>query len=147
MAGSSRGVFVLMCSAPYLGLRRNLGGKPDDNWPTRRDGVGQRVGAACCPNKVGSSGCDLHGASEELVRVEVGHTGRGVGRRPCASLQQAVRTSFLRTIKVGLKQRFRHQNPQLRHAAPDSIRLTVKRKYCIQKVIYCGMNNYVSEKM
>ena len=32
------------------------------------------------------------------------------------------------TVKVGLKQRFRHQNPQLRHATPDSIRLRGQRK-------------------
>ena len=103
-------------------------GRPDEMaW-------GRRVGAACCPEKVGSSGCNLHGSLEELLQVELGHTGRGVGRRPCASLQRAVRTSFLRTVKVGLKQRFRHQNPQLRHAAPDSIRLTVPKKILRTKI-------------
>ena len=31
------------------------------------------------------------------MRLEVGQTGRSVGRRPCASLRRAVRTSFVRT--------------------------------------------------
>ena len=52
-------------------LRRIFCGKPDDNQPTRLDGVGRRVGADCFPDKVGSSGWALHRALEELVRVEV----------------------------------------------------------------------------
>ena len=89
--GSSLGVFVIIRIATYLSLRRSFGGKLNDNWPTRQDGAGRNIGAACCPDKVGSSGCALCGASEKLVQVEVGHTGRSVGRLPRASLQRAVR--------------------------------------------------------
>ena len=58
----------------------------------------RRVGAACCPDKVGPSGCALHWASEELVILGVGHTVSSAGRRPRASLQQAVRT-----LSVGME--------------------------------------------
>ena len=48
---------------------------------------------------MGSSGRALHGASEGLVLLGVGHTGRSVVRRPRASYGwwSAVRTSFVRT--------------------------------------------------
>ena len=46
------------------GLHKSFGGKPDDNRPTRQDGGGRMIGAACCPKKVGSSGCALYGVSE-----------------------------------------------------------------------------------
>ena len=46
---------------------------------------------------MGSSGFDLCGDSGELVPVVVGHMGRIVGRRPCASLQGAVRMSLIHT--------------------------------------------------
>ena len=74
-------------------------GKPENNQLTRQDGVGCRVGATCCPDKVGSFGCALHGALEGLVLLGVGHTGRSVVRRPRASYgwRSAVRTSFVRT--------------------------------------------------
>ena len=65
-------------------------GKPNNNKPTRQDGVGRRVGATCCPEKVGSSGSALHGASEGLVLLGVDHTGRSVVRRPRAFLRRAV---------------------------------------------------------
>ena len=68
-----------------------LEGKLDNNHPTRQDGVGCRVGAVCCPDKVGSSGCALHRASEGLGLLGVGHTGISVVRHPCAFLQRAVR--------------------------------------------------------
>ena len=95
--GSSWGVFVVICSALYLGLHISFGGKPDENRLTRRDGIGRRVRAACCPNKVGSSGCALRGALEELARVEEGQTGRSVRRRTRAYLQREVHTEFVRT--------------------------------------------------
>ena len=41
--------------------------KPDNDQQTRQDGVGRRVGASCCPEKVGSYGRALHGALEGLV--------------------------------------------------------------------------------
>ena len=59
--------------------------------------MGRGFGATCIPNKVGSSECALHEASEDLVRVELGHTVRSVGRRPHASLQRSVRTTFVLT--------------------------------------------------
>ena len=37
--------------------------KPDDNCLTQQDGVGRKIGAACGPNKVGSSGLALYRAS------------------------------------------------------------------------------------
>ena len=96
-AGSSLGIFAIIRIAPYLILLRSFGGKPDDNRPNRWDGVGRNIGAAWCPGKVGSSRWALCGASEKLLWVEVGQTGRSVGRRPHASLQRAVRTSFVHT--------------------------------------------------
>ena len=93
------GVFVVICIAPYISLRRSLGRKLDENRPNRRDGVGQKTGDACFPDKVGYSGCALCGALDKLVQVEVGHTGRSVGRRPRASLRREVRTSFVHTVK------------------------------------------------
>ena len=93
--GLSVGICVIKRSAQYLSLRRSFEGKPDNNRPTRRDGVGQKIRAACCPEKVGSSGFDLCGASEDLVSVEVSHRGRIPRRRPRASLQRAVCTSLV----------------------------------------------------
>ena len=50
---------------------------------------------------MGSSGRALHGASEGIVLLGVGHTGRSFVRRPRASYgwRSAVRTSFVRTAK------------------------------------------------
>ena len=76
-------------------LRSSFGGKPDNNQPTRQDGVGRRFGAACCPDKVGSSGRALHGASEGQVLLGVGHTGTSVVRRRCAFLRLAVRSPYV----------------------------------------------------
>ena len=76
-------------------LRSSFGGKPNNNHPSRQDGVGLDFGAACCPNKVGSSGRALHGALEGLVLLGVGHTWRSVVRRPCALLRLAVRGPYV----------------------------------------------------
>ena len=97
LTGSSLGICVTKRIAPYLSLCRIFEGKTDNNRPTRQDGVGRKIGAACCPDKVGSSGFALCRASEDLVRVVVGHIGRSFGRRPRASLQGVVHTSFVRT--------------------------------------------------
>ena len=70
-------------------------GKPNNNQPTRQDGVGRRVGATCCPDKVGSSGRSLHVASEGLVFLGVVHTGGSVVRRPRAFLLLAVRGLYV----------------------------------------------------
>ena len=70
-------------------------GKPDNNQPTRQYGVGRRVVAACCPNKVSSSGRALHGALEGIVLLGVGHTGRSVARRPRAFLRLTVRGPYV----------------------------------------------------
>ena len=70
-------------------------GKPDNRQPTRKDGAGRRVGATCCPNKVGSSGCSLHRALEGLILLGVGHTGSSVVRSPHAFLQRTVRDPYV----------------------------------------------------
>ena len=97
LTGFSLGVFLIIRIAPYLSLHRSFGGKPDDNRTTQKDGVGRKIRPVCCSNKVGSYGCALYEDSENLVRVEVGHTGRSSGRSPCASLWRAVCTPFVRT--------------------------------------------------
>ena len=101
LTGSSLGVWVIKHIAPYLSLHRRFEGKTDDNRPTRRDGVGRNIGASCCPENVHSSGFAPCRASEELVRVVVGHIGRSFGRRPHASLRGAVHMSFVRTDPKG----------------------------------------------
>ena len=70
-------------------------GKSDKNQSTRQDGMGRIVGAACCPEKVGSSGRALHGSSEGLVLLGVDHTGRTVVRCPRAFLRLAVRGPYI----------------------------------------------------
>ena len=72
-------------------LRSSFGGKLNNNLPTRQDCVGHIFGAACCTDKVGSSGRALHRDSEGLVLLGVGHTGRSVVRRPRAFLRLKVR--------------------------------------------------------
>ena len=104
--GSSQCVLVIICIAPYLGLRGSFGGKLDDNRPTRQDGVGRKIIANSCTNKVVSFGCAIYGALEELVQVELGHTGSSIGRRPRASLRRAVRTMYVQNFpwKILLEQ-------------------------------------------
>ena len=95
--GSSLGVCVIKRIAPYLSLHRSFEKKTNENRTTRKDGVKRNIGATYCTKKVGYSQFTLYGASEELIRAELGHTWRSVGRCPCASIQRAVCTSFVRT--------------------------------------------------
>ena len=83
--GSSLGVFVTGGNKPYLSLCRSFVGKTP-NTIGQPDKMSGDV-SSCCPDKVGSSGFALYGASEKLVCVDVGHKGRSVGRCPCASLR------------------------------------------------------------
>ena len=76
-------------------LRRIFCGKPDDNQPTRLDGVVWMIGADCSPKKVLSSRFALCGASGYLFSVELGHTRRSYGRRPRASLRRSVRITYV----------------------------------------------------
>ena len=94
---SSLGVCVIKRITQYLSLRRSFGVKLDENMPNRRDGVGRKIRAACCPKNMESSGFALCRALEDLVRVVLCHTGRSFGRRPRDSLQRESCTLFVHT--------------------------------------------------